>query len=191
MNPIQAVLYRMFGRPRGTVGRIGGRLMTGAAKREMAKWVVSELDIEPTDRVLEVGYGPGIGIEVAIDATPEGSVAGVDYSREMVTMARKRNAAAIDAGDADLRYGAAADLPFGDATFDAVFSINSMQVWPDALAGLEELRRVLKPHGRVALAFTPIAGQSRDEARSLLGDAGFTEIRIREGDIGMCVLATP
>lgn len=126
---------------------------------------LSELNVESTDHVLEVGYGPGLGIQAAAAATPEGFVAGVDYSREMVKLARKRNMSAIDAGHVDLQYGPADDLPYGDVTFDKVFSINSMQVWPDALAGLKELRRVLKPRGRIALAFTPIAGQSEDEVR--------------------------
>lgn len=191
MNPKDALLHRMFGRPRGCLGRLGGRLLTGDDKREIAEWTLAELGVEPTDHVLEVGFGPGLGIQAAAAATPEGFVAGVDYSREMVELARKRNAEAIDAGHVNLRYGPADDLPYEDATFDAAFSINSMQVWPDPLAGLKELRRALKPYGRVALAFTPIAGQSEGEVRSLLGDAGFTEIRIRKGDVGICVLATP
>lgn len=185
MKPLEALLFRMFGRPRGVLGRLGGRLMTGDDKREMAEWVLSELDVGPSDCTLEVGFGPGLGIEVATAATSEGFVAGVDYSREMVKLARKRNAAAIDAGHVDLRYGSADNLPYEDSTFDSAFSINSMQVWPDAVAGLQEIRRVLKPRGRVGLGFTPIAGQSRHAVRSDFIEAGFTEIRVRERDIGI------
>lgn len=184
-----ALLRRMFGRPRGLLGRVGGRLMTGRSKREMAEWVLSELEVESTDRVLEVGFGPGIAIQRSVAATPDGFVAGVDYSREMVEMARTRNAAAIDAGHVDLRYAPAADLPFEDAAFDRAFSINSMQVWPDAVAGLEEMRRVLKPGGRVVLGFTPIAGQSRADLQPLLTRAGFDGIRVEERDLGICAVA--
>lgn len=190
MKPIEALLFRMFGRPRGLLGRIGGRLMIGRDKREMGEWVLSELDVESTDHVLEVGFGPGIAIRLAADATPEGFVAGVDYSPEMVEMARKRNETAVDVGRVELRYGAVADLPYEDATFDKVISINSMQVWPDAAGGLREIRRVSKPDGRIALAFTPIAGQSRDELRPLLSNAGFDDIRIVERELGVCAIAT-
>ncbi|QLG28871.1 methyltransferase domain-containing protein [Halorarum halophilum] len=186
----EALLYRTFGRPRGLLGRLGGRLMTGRDKREMAEWVLSGLAVEPTDRVLEVGFGPGIGIQTAADAAPEGLVAGVDYSREMVEMARTRNAEAVDAGRVDLRYGPADDLPFDDAAFNAAFSINSMQVWPDAAAGLQEIRRVLHPGGRLALGFTPIAGQSSGELRPLLERAGFDDVRVEEGELGTRAFAT-
>lgn len=189
MKLLEALLYRMFGRPRGVLGRLGGHLMTGDDKREMVEWTLSELDSRPSDRILEVGFGPGLGIEAAADATSEGFVTGVDYSREMVELAQKRNAVAIDADHVDLRYGSVDNLPYENATFDSAFSINSMHVWPDIAVGLQEIRRVLKPRGRVVLGFTPIAGQSRRATRSALTEAGFTEIRIRERDIGTCVLA--
>jgi len=189
MNPVSMLLHRMFGQPRGIAGHIGGRLMTGKDKRAMAEWVLSEMAIEPTDRILEVGFGPGLGIEVASAATPDGFVAGIDYSHEMVEMARKRNAVAVDAGNVDLRYDSADEIPSEDAVFDKIFSINSMQVWPDAAAGLREMRRVLKPGGRIAIAFTPIAGQSRDELRPLLEMVGFDDIRVEEREIGVCAIA--
>ena len=189
MNLMDSLLSRMFGQPRGLLGRMGGRLMTGRSKHEMAEWVVSELDTETTDSVLEVGFGPGIGVQLAAAAASDGFVAGVDYSHEMVTMARARNQTALDAGRVDLRYGAAGDLPYEDETFERAFSINSMQVWPDAVAGLRELQRVLKPNGRLILAFTPAASQSRDELRPLLSRAGFEGVRIDEREPGICAIA--
>lgn len=191
MNPMDALLQRMFGRPSGLLGRLGGRLMTGDDKREMAEWALSELDVEPTDHVLEVGFGPGLGIEAATAVTPGGFVAGVDYSREMVEMARNRNTEAINAGHVDLRYGSVDDLPYEDAIFDVAFSVNSMQVWPEEIAGLEELRRVLKPGGRVALGFTPIANQSGSDVQPILREAGFRDVQVRERDVGICVIASP
>lgn len=178
----------MFGRPRGMVGRIGGRLMTGQEKRDMAEWVFSEVGVASSDHILEVGFGAGLGIEVAVDATPEGFVAGIDYSQEMVEMARERNATAVETNHVDLRYGSVDDIPSEDAVFDMVFSINSMQVWPDAVAGLREIRRILKPGGQVALAFTPIAGQPSDELSVLLSRAGFGSIRIEDREGKICAI---
>ena len=179
----------MFGRPRGIAGRIGGRLMTGQDKRKMAEWVLSEVAIQPSDRILEVGFGPGLGIQAALAVATDGFVAGIDYSHEMVELARKRNAEAVETGRVNLRYGSAEDIPFENAVFDTVFSINSMQVWPDAAAGLREMRRVLKSSRQVALAFTPIADQSRDELQPLLSRVGFSDIQIGEREIGTCATA--
>ncbi|WP_254546530.1 class I SAM-dependent methyltransferase [Halomarina pelagica] len=189
MSVIDRLLWRTFGRPRGLLGRLGGRILA-RGKGEVTEWVISGLDLRPTDRVVEVGFGPGLGVRLAAAAVPEGFVAGVDYSEVMVEQARARNAAAVEDGRVDLRYGSADDLPFADAAFDGAFSINSMQTWPDAAAGLRELHRVLKPGGRLALAFTPVAGQSTDELRPLLSEAGFGEIRIEERDGDVRALAT-
>ncbi|WP_228546440.1 class I SAM-dependent methyltransferase [Halegenticoccus tardaugens] len=183
------LLDRAFGNPRGILGNVGGRVMA-RTNDDAARWVVSLLDLAPTDRVLEVGFGPGVGIELASAAASEGFVAGVDPAKGMVEQARRRNATAIEAGRVELRRGVADDLPYADGTFDAAFSVNSMQVWPDAVAGLRELHRVLKPGGSVALAFTPHAGGSRDELPGPLARAGFERVRIREQDEAFCATAT-
>jgi ubiquinone/menaquinone biosynthesis C-methylase UbiE len=88
-----------------------------------------------------------------------GLVAGIDHSRVMVHQARARNATAIQSDRVDLRYGSVESLPFDDDTFDKALAINSMQVWPYAMLGLQEVRRVLKPGGKIALGFTPCSGQ--------------------------------
>ena len=84
---------------------------------------------------------------------------GIYPSREMVEQARARNAPALQGGHVDLRHGSVESLPFDDNCFDKALAINSMQVWPDAVAGLREMRRVMKPGGEIALGFTPYSGQ--------------------------------
>jgi SAM-dependent methyltransferase len=72
------------------------------------------LDIKPNDKVLEVGFGPGLGIELAAGLTSTGYVAGVDPSNEMIAQATARNEDAIKARRVDLRLGSAGSLPFED-----------------------------------------------------------------------------
>ncbi|MER7789614.1 methyltransferase domain-containing protein [Streptomyces sp. NPDC097640] len=57
--------------------------------------VVSLLDVQPTDRVLEVGFGPGLTIAELARRASRGHVYGIDHSDAMVRQTRKRNAAAI------------------------------------------------------------------------------------------------
>ena len=83
-----------------------------------------------------------------------------------------------------------ATLPFPDETFDKAIAINSMQVWPDAVSGLREVRRVLKPGGIVVLGFTVHSGQARDGATESLAAAGFTDARIVERKALFCALAS-
>src|SRR5262249_37365031 len=100
-----------------------------------------------------------------------------------------RNAQAIERGRVDVRHGSVECLPFADQTFDKALAINSMQVWPDAGAGLREMRRALKPGGSIALGFTPYAGQPKSGVPEMLTDAAFTAVHVVETELGFCVLA--
>jgi ubiquinone/menaquinone biosynthesis C-methylase UbiE len=82
-----------------------------------------------------------------------------------------------------------ASLPFADDTFDKALAINSMQVWPDVVAGLRKARRVLKPGGEVALGFTPNSGQPNSGLTDTLTAAGFAKAHVVVKDKDFCALA--
>jgi ubiquinone/menaquinone biosynthesis C-methylase UbiE len=156
----KSLLTRMFGRPKGSLGRLGGIIMA-RTNRQVAGWAIDLLGVHPSDRILEVGFGPGVGIQLLAKSALSGRVVGVDPSKEMVEQGAARNAKAIEAGRIDLRQASVERLPFEDETFDRALAVNSMQVWPDAPAGLREIRRVMKTGGRIALAFTHHSGQPK------------------------------
>jgi ubiquinone/menaquinone biosynthesis C-methylase UbiE len=183
------ILLNAFGRPKGILGRLGGVIMA-RMNRPCAVWVIELLDVQADDTILEVGFGPGRGIELLVEAASAGHIAGVDPSPEMIEQATARNAKAVQNGRVELRRGSAESLPFPDGMFDKALAINSMQVWPDPVAGLREMRRVTKRGGRIALAFTPYAGQSKSGLAETLAAAGLSNAEIVESDKGFCALAT-
>lgn len=183
------LLLRMFGRPKGFLGRLGGLIMA-RVNRDAAAQVIKLLGIRPDDKVLEVGFGPGVGIQLLLERITGGWVAGVDQSQEMIRQAAARNSSALRKRRVDLRYGSVQKLPFADATFDKALAINSMQVWPDARAGLQEIRRVLKPGGTVALCFTVNSGQSKDGIAESLAAAEFARVRVVDQANLFCAIAT-
>jgi ubiquinone/menaquinone biosynthesis C-methylase UbiE len=81
-------------------------------------------------------------------------------------------------------------LPFGDASFDKALAVNAMQVWPDAMAGLREMRRVMKPGATIALGFTPYSGHPNAGLPETHMAAGFTQARLVGTDRWFCALAT-
>ena len=68
------------------------------ANRKCAAWVIDLLDVQPSDKVLEVGFGPGVGIQLLTSSASAGYVAGVDPSKEMVAQAASRNKKTVESG---------------------------------------------------------------------------------------------
>jgi ubiquinone/menaquinone biosynthesis C-methylase UbiE len=149
---LEALIDRQYRRPTGIIGQFIGRRMARQHQPENA-WTVSLLDIQPTDRVLEVGFGPGRAVELLAAQASQGFIAGVDFSPTMISLARRRNARAINAGRVELGYGEVTALPFADASFDKALSIHTLYFWTDPVKALTELRRVLKPEGDLVLTF--------------------------------------
>jgi len=180
-------MVRQFHRPHGMGGRAAGWVMAHReSNRKRNVWAVGLLDVQPDDRVLEIGFGPGIAIEELARHATSGRVVGVDHSEVMVRQASRRNAAAVRDGRVDLRLGSAEALPGFDAPFDKMLAVNSLMFWDDPVARLKQLRALLVPGGRIAIVFQPRAPGSTDETAARAGDeiaghfatAGFTDVRV-------------
>jgi len=150
MGSIGSQLLDMaFGRPRGPLGRIGGRLMArGNAVTE--KSLVDLAKLTAADTALVVGGGPGVGVHHA--AQQAGHVIAVDPSETMLATCRQRCGTLVDNGTVELVEGDAAHTGQPDASVDVVFSVNNIMLWPDWDAGFAELHRVLRPEGRILVS---------------------------------------
>ena len=105
------------------------------------------LQIQPGDRVLEVGVGTGLNLPMY----PHGcSVTGIDISVEMLRKARGR-AKELGRGNVTLSVMDASNLQFPDDTFDHVLATYVISAVPDPVKTLLEMRRVCKPQGHVVI----------------------------------------
>jgi ubiquinone/menaquinone biosynthesis C-methylase UbiE len=140
--------------------------------------------VRPSDQILEIGFGPGVGIERLAAQAKNGLVAGIDISDVMVRQASRRNTATVKAARVELRQGTAEKLPYSDQRFDKVLAINSLHIWADARSGLQEVYRVLKPNGLIAIVEQPPTKvrdesemkQRGEEIRTLLVESGFKDV---------------
>lgn len=187
VQALRQFLRVQFGRPSGFIGNIAGCIMARTASNsERIAWTLSLLSIQPTDRILEVGFGPGIAIGRASDLARQGLVAGIDHSDVMLLQAGKRNASAIREGRVMLKLGSASRVPDFPESFDKVFTINSIHFWNEPVACLTGLREKMKPGGRIAVTVQPRSrGATTATTRSVgeeivgqLSRAGFTECRL-------------
>ena len=137
----------MYGVARHAVGyERHARLLVGPLYRRVAR-DVGLAGLAAGAVVLDVGTGPGAVPRLIAAAQPELSVAGVDLSAEMITVAR--NAAQTE-GAANIRFhvGDVVALPYPDKSVDLVVSSLSLHHWEDPAAGLRDIVRVLRPGGR-------------------------------------------
>ncbi len=197
-----AAVVRQFGHPRGLGGRAAGWVMAHRrSNRQRSTWAASLLDVQPGDRVLEVGFGPGVAIAELAGHTTEGRVYGIDHSELMLHKAYKRNAAAIRQERVELIRTSVDQLPRFDLPLDAILAVNNVGFWPDPAEQLHKLRNLLRPGGRIALASQPrCPGATKDttiraaqELRDLLTGAGFTAASVHTLDLDppvACVVAT-
>jgi ubiquinone/menaquinone biosynthesis C-methylase UbiE len=114
---------------------------------------LTALELRPDDRVLEVGFGHGKTLRKAAEVVSGGLVAGVDFSETMLGMARRRCSRFIAAGRVQLELADSTRLPFPDEHFDKAYSVHTLYFWKDPVAHLREIRRALRPGGRLALGF--------------------------------------
>jgi SAM-dependent methyltransferase len=178
---IDRMTDRIARRPHGR----RARRVYGSADAHSFAWpaVLEALALGPDDSLLDVGCGGGVFLRHA-RTTTGCRATGVDHSRTMVRLAGP-----------DAVYGEAEALPFADGAFTAVSSIAAFFFFPDQVAALREMRRVLDPErGRLAIFTTapeargtmaapyPLATRGLfhddDTLLGLARDAGLTNARI-------------
>jgi len=118
---------------------------------EQRRVIVGALSLQPGERVLDIGSGPGfLACEMASAVGPSGSVTGIDPSQDMLSLAAGRDAPAhVTFGPGD-----ATDLPFADGTFDVVTSTQVYEYVADMPRALSEAHRVLRRGGRLLVLDT-------------------------------------
>ncbi|MGB5211550.1 MAG: methyltransferase domain-containing protein [Gammaproteobacteria bacterium] len=108
--------------------------------------MLASASISDGDDVLDVGCGTGVfAREVTRRVGANGSVTGIDLSESMLGVAREM------AAGVDFHQGSATNLPFEDASFDAVVSSFMLMFVPDPAQAIREMQRVLRPGGRLVV----------------------------------------
>ncbi|KAM6928689.1 putative methyltransferase YdaC isoform 2-T4 [Lycodopsis pacificus] len=151
--------------------------------------------IQPGDTVLELGHGPGLGLQSAAKllTEPTGRLIGVDYSAYMHQTASERLKEFVASGKVTLHHCDIAAMPLADSLVDRVFHCNCYYFWPDLRKGATEIHRVMKPGGVMVtvLRLSSVAAIAakrvlpaenwRPEAyMTALRDTGFTDVRMED-----------
>lgn len=181
---ITSYVMSQFRRPRGALGYLAGQIMSHRRSNlERNDWVLSLLQIEPVDRILEIGFGPGVTVGKVASMAAE--VVGIDHSAVMVSQATRRNREWIESKKLMLALGSAETLTPELGLFDKIYSVNVAQFWKEPAAVFHRLRSLLRPGGVLLTAYMPRNAGAKDQdavqkgkqIENWLREAGFWQIR--------------
>lgn len=161
-----------------------------AETRAVNERTLQLLELEPNSRVLEVGFGHGRTLARALELAPNGLVAGIDVSADMVEAFRSRQRRSKDQVLIQVKQASSDRIPYPNAHFDRVYAVHTLYFWNNPLVHLGEIRRVMSADGRFVLAFTPkedphaVASfpktvycfYSIEETKRFLSEAGFCNV---------------
>lgn len=172
MNRIRQWLVAQFGKPYGFAGRLAGWIMAARPSNGIRNSeTIRLLDIKPTDMVVEIGCGPGLGIVAARQLAHEGLVIGIDHSPLMLKQARVRlqkyrikTGAGVVAGDASTAVSLA-------PAANCIFGVNVAQFIPDRPNLIARLARGLPPKGRLAFTYQPRSRRPTQQAGIKMANA--------------------
>jgi len=186
-------IARHGGMPAGWLGRVVASIM----ERETAainQHAIALLDPQVDEAVLDIGTGNGLSLRHLASLVGAGTVVGVDHSPVMCRRAEKNNKSLIDEGPVSVVCACSDDLPFETGQFDAAMSVHALYFWNPAEPHLKEIARVLRPDGKLVLAFRPDTDpatsdfpnsiytfRSIEEIESLADSCGFENFIIENG----------
>jgi trans-aconitate methyltransferase len=153
---------------------------------ERNEWAIALLNLQPADRVLEIGFGPGVTIQKLSEIVIHGVIWGVDHSDVMLRQAAKRNQRAISAGRVRLVLTPVSQLPSFDGPLDKILDVNSFQFWDNKTVVLRRLREKLRAGGILTLVHQPRSLGATEEDATEAGErfarylemAGFKDIKV-------------
>jgi len=145
-------LAKQLGNPSGETG-IEVANMMNATNIGMTKYAIESLNLDKDDVVLELGHGNCGHLSFLMDQTENLKYFGLEISELMQQQAIKLNQNYIQNNSANFKLYNGTDIPFNDESFDKIFTVNTFYFWKNPNLLLNEIYRVLKPNGILALTF--------------------------------------
>jgi len=145
-------IARQLSCPEGEHGIKTGEVMH-ASNIGMTSAAIDALDLKSNETVLEIGHGNAGHIAQLLSKADNLRYFGADISATIIAEAEKNNQDFIDRGIVRFNLTDGNGLPYGDNLFDKIFTVNTIYFWKNPIAYLNEIKRVLKSNGTLAICF--------------------------------------
>lgn len=136
--------------PKGRRGRLVAKLMN-QGHEPLTTWGLTKVKIASDDIILDVGCGGGKTVNTLAQWAHKGKVFGIDHSTEMVAYSKKVSKKLIDQNRVQIVAGSVEKMGFPNDYFNLVTAIETYYFWPSFCDALKEIKRVLKPGGKLLL----------------------------------------
>lgn len=151
-RPDDKTISAQLAHPSGELGIMIAQSMN-QGNALLCELMYSKLEVKDGDHVLEIGFGNGKFFPRLVEAAGSGSVTGIDYSPTMVEEAIKLNTELVENGKLELKLASLQAIPYPDNYFDKICTANTLYFWPNPVQDIQEIKRVLKPDGTLAIGF--------------------------------------
>jgi cyclopropane fatty-acyl-phospholipid synthase-like methyltransferase len=149
-----SALGKQLRQPSGLFGRLVS-IMMDRRNRAFYEAIIKDLDLKSGDRIYEIGYGPGLGINLIANSITGCSIEGIDLSELMYNQAAKRNMKFVDAGIVNLRLGDLLNSAVDNEQYDKIFCVNVIYFWSDLAIVFDKIYEMLSDGGRFCIFMTP------------------------------------
>lgn len=177
-------------KPEGELGTQVAQVMN-VGNQPMNLHTLAVLNPQPLDHILEIGMGNGYFVKNILRLDDSIKYTGCDYSELMVHESVQNNREFVENGRAKFLWANINQLPFENAEFNKIFTINTFYFWDNIAIVLAELKRVLIPNGELIISIRPkhnleknpinkygFAVYETDDILKMLSDNGFNPVEI-------------
>jgi ubiquinone/menaquinone biosynthesis C-methylase UbiE len=140
-------------RPSGIFGRFFMSRIFDKGNLELNSFVKETLAINKSDHILEIGCGTGSLLKLIANELENGIVEGIDFSKTMISIAKKKNKKHISKKKAIIRLGNFDELQFEKNSYDKIFSVNTIYFWKSPVSTISKVSDLLKANGMMVLGF--------------------------------------
>lgn len=128
------------------------RLLSFGIDKKWRRFAVRQIRFTEGGKILDVATGTAdVALEIAAVTPSSVTIAGVDFSQQMIDLGKVKIESSPFAGRITLHVAPCEDIPFGDNSFDSATIAFGIRNVVDRLCGLKEILRTLKPGGRIVI----------------------------------------
>jgi len=182
-----SALAKQLRKPSGFFGNLVAKMME-FRNRASYNEIIGKLSPRKGEHILEIGYGPGLGIYQIASSYPDCRISGIDFSELMYRKASGKNAKFIRKGTVHLQHGDVLTLEPDNEKFDKIFCVNVIYFWNDLNLAFTKIFNMLETKGEFLIYMDHMDDLDKakfladfckypvEEVEKALKNAGFADI---------------